>query len=684
MRPKSMAAAGLPFVFFGAAFLFGPLLQLDYLAMMPGNLGDARLNNYFLEHFYLSFSEGLSSLWHLPFFFPFPYVIGFSDNLFGAAPIYALARWGGGDSDTAFQMWFLFAYLANFIAARYALKRLGAGDIGATLGSLIFTFALPVTAHAGHAQLHYRFGLPLAVAYFANFLSRKEWRFFLVACAWMTWQFYCGIYIGFFTALMLAAQFVIYILFAFGASRKDVARAGTDFLEGWKKQERTEKIVFLIFLFFLVVLLILLFFPYLRVSHLYGAKRTWEEIEAMLPRPQSYFLADASALWSSLSKDMGSNIPMRHEHQMFLGVVPLLLAAIGVAIGMQTGYGDRIFFPLLAGTIVVVIALTIYVDGYSLWYFFYFFPGASAIRAMSRIDLALLFPIAYLSAISIDKFNFSKNGRYALFILLLPLLVFEFSSTKMETTPKSEWRMRLVQAEARIQQPLQKDSILFMAQQTGIFFVDELDAMWVALQHRVRTLNGYSGGLPPGFAVEYGHDCSELPKRVLSYLIFKRDPGNTRLYQNLMSRMVPVGFLDCNQNWMSTPPRVTSATRIYTKEEIGSLRYQIDRKFENENITYVAVRIMNSGQTNFSAHSSIGRPLRLSWRFLDRQGKPASGFETRKDLPADIPPLGELSMQIPVESREKFSKDVLELTLVQEGEFWAHDVGVPVARFSWN
>lgn len=244
--------------------------------------------------------------------------------------------------------------------------------------------------------------------------------------------------------------------------------------------------------------------------------------------------------------------------------------------------------------------------------------------------------------------------------------------------------MRLVQAEARIQQPLQKDSILFMAQQTGIFFVDELDAMWVALQRRVKTLNGYSGGLPPGFAVEYGHDCSELPKRVLSYLIFKRDPGNTRLYQNLMSRMVPIGFLDCDKNWMSTPPRVTSATRIYTKEEIGSLSYQIDRKFENEHITYVAVRIMNNGQTNFSAHSSIGRPLRLSWRFLDRQGKSASGFETRKDLPADIPPMGELSMQIPVESREEFSKDVLELTLVQEGEFWAHDVGVPVARFSWN
>ncbi|WP_454904893.1 hypothetical protein [Variovorax gossypii] len=684
MQPKSMAAQGLPFVFFGAAFFFGPLSQLDFLAMMPGNLGDARLNNYFLEHIYLFFFEGSNSLWHLPFFSPFPYVLGFSDNLFGAAPVYAMARWIVGDADTAFQIWFLFAYLANFIAARYALKRLDAGDVGATLGSLIFTFALPVTAHAGHAQLHYRFGLPLAAAFFASFLTQKDWRFFLVACIWLIWQFYCGIYIGFFTALLLVAQLAVYLLLAVGGSKKGLAMVWADFSDGWKRLEKKEKILFLIFLFSLAFLLALLFFPYLRVSRLYGAKRTWQEIETMLPRPQSYFLADASAWWSNLSRGLGSDIPMRHEHQMFLGILPLLLAALGFIFGIQAGRGEKDFFPLLAGSLAVVVVLTIYVSGYSIWYFFYRFPGASAIRAMSRIDLAILFPVAYLSALAVDELSVSRKRRLAVGALLFSLLVLESSSTKMDVSFKSEWRLRLVQADARIQQPLQSDSIIFMAQETSTFFVDELDAMWVALHRRVKTLNGYTGGLPPGFAVEYGRDCSELPRRVLSYLIFKRDSENIRLYQNLMSRVVPIGFLGCEKNWVITPPRVTSAARPYSREEIGSLHYEVKKKYESGNKAHIEIRIVNNGETNFSALSSVGWPLRLSWRFLDREGEHVAGFEARKDLRTDIPPKGEISMQIPVEHPVEVLKSILELALVQEGEFWAHDVGVPVARPSWN
>ena len=180
-------------------FFFVPMSQLNGFLLMPGDIGDARLNNYFLENIFKFFTGHVDSLWQMSFFNPFPYVIGFSDNHFGSAPVYLIVRVFGIEPDTSFQIWFLCGYLFNFAGAYFALRYLKGSVIASTIGALIFTFALPVSAHANHAQLHYRFALPLAITFFAIFLDSKQWRNLLIAHAWLVWQFYCGVYIGFFT-----------------------------------------------------------------------------------------------------------------------------------------------------------------------------------------------------------------------------------------------------------------------------------------------------------------------------------------------------------------------------------------------------------------------------------------------------------------------------------------------------
>lgn len=682
MKARVTAAMALPFVLFAVAFFASPFGTLGHLTLMPGNVGDARLNNYFLENIYLFFSAGSTSLWNPPFFYPFPYVLGFSDNLFGAAPVYAIARWISGEPDTAFQVWFLFAYLANFVSARYALKRLAISDLGASLGALIFTFALPVTAHAGHAQLHYRFGLPLALAFFANFLVEKRWRLLLAACAWTTWQFYCGIYIGFFTVLLLAAQSVVYLLIQLTSAKGVSAATWSSFRQSWTAQGGWNRVAFFLGMLVLAGLLLVLFYPYLRVSRMYEAKRTWDEISTMLPRPQSYFLADASRLWASPNSTVFSGIPMRHEHQMFVGMVPLLLALCGLVVGLRSTERQRVL--LLGGSLLVAIAATLYIGGYSLWYLFHKLPLASAIRAMSRFDLAILFPVAYLAALAIDWLRARIGGKSLILFVLFPLVVFEFSSTNIDVSSKTVWRQRLSQADARIQQLLSKDAILFMSQRSDSFSSDELDAMWVALRRGVKTLNGYSGGLPPGFAVEYGDDCAEAPRRVIAYMTFKHAATDVSLYKALMSRVVPVGFAGCDTKWFSGPPPLTAATRVYTKEELRQLHYEITGRNRDDNGTYVDVRIDNNGDNVFSARSAVGRPLRFSWRFLDTNGNPASNFEKRRDLQFDVPAHGEARVRIPIESAMQIEGGTLEVSLVQEGEFWAHDIGVPTARYVWK
>ena len=61
-------------------------------------------------------------------------------------------------------------------------------------------------------------------------------------------------------------------------------------MQSWQEQWKV-----LLCLGLLLFALALLFYPYLRVSQLYGAKREWAEIALMLPRGQSYFFSDSPA-----------------------------------------------------------------------------------------------------------------------------------------------------------------------------------------------------------------------------------------------------------------------------------------------------------------------------------------------------------------------------------------------------
>jgi hypothetical protein len=541
-----------PTVAFIFAFIFIPVTQLEWLDHMPGDIGDARLNNYFLENIFQFLRGSTDSLWHMYFFFPFPYVIGFSDNLFGTSPVYVLVRFLGLNTDTAFQIWFLFGYIVNFVAAFYALRLVGVSSIASTIGALIFAFALPTSAHAWHAQLHYRFGLPLALVFFSSFLNTKAWRNFLVAGLWTVWQFFAGVYIGFFTLFLLATMTLTYLGYSRIKDRVSFISIASDFILSWRMQSKYQITFFLSSLLLLTLLLVILFFPYLQVSHLYGAKRSWDEIAMMLPRPQSYLLADASSLWSNRSAQMFRDLPMRHEHQMFIGLIPLLLALVGFFIGSRRKNGP--IFTLMIGMLGVSIAMTLYIGGLSLWYLFHKIPLASAIRAMTRIDQALLFPVAYLSAIAIDDFRMRFSwGKLTVLALIVPLLVSEAGLTSMGTSTKDSWRQRILLLDDTVPQNLPKDSVLFFAQRSGPPFADELDAMWVSLRRDKKTINGYSGLFPPGYDYEFTNDCSQLPKRILSFLEFSAQKENVDAYKEIMSRIVPIGFDNCDSSWWHSP-----------------------------------------------------------------------------------------------------------------------------------
>lgn len=534
-----------------SSFIFIPLKQFRSLTLMPGDLGDARLNNYFLETIYLRLTGELDSFWNMGMFFPFPLVGGFSDNHFGSAVFYVIPRYILGEPETAFQIWFLVGYLLNFAFAYLALRKLGMSTFGASVGAGIFAFALPTSAHAIHAQLHHRWALPMAIAAMSTFLKGGGSKWLGIAALWITAQFYIGIYSGFFTLLFTIAIMFSHLIIRVISFRKSNKSPREKLFRGFDYKSSA----------FLIAMLLTssagiagLFYTYYKVSLLYTGSRSWGEIVPMLPRPSSYFVADHSFLWRNLSSTF-EEIPLRWEHQMFVGLVPMVLFLLGAIIMFRTK--NRTAAEIYLATTLIVV-LTLFINDFSLWFFFHDVPLFSAIRAVTRVDQTLLFAVGYGSAMFLTWLGARqvrrKNVLNALMALIAILALLEAATGTIGTSEKNVWKERVASMAKKIPADLPKDSVLYFAQ-TDPWYAHELDAMWVALQAGKPTLHGYSGQAPPGWNFTYGRDCNSIPIQIASYQIWAQaHPTYAKDFDGLLSRITPIGFINCDYMFFHRNP----------------------------------------------------------------------------------------------------------------------------------
>ena len=664
---------------FIAAFILGPVRMLHGFDLMPGDFGDSRLNNYFLENIYQYILGNTPSLVHLNFFGLFPYVLGFSDNLFGASPIYLLSRAVTGESDTAFQIWFYFSYVANYFAAYYGLRLLGISPLAAIVGSLVFAFSLPVSGKIAHAQLGYRFCVPLVIAYFYLFLGCGNIRLFLYSIAWLVWGFYCSIYIGSFTSLFLVVMLFVFLVISSFRNKTHLLL----YFDYWKSIPLSTWLLYGFVLVLLAGAMAILMYPYLMASSLYGFKRDYSEILSMLPRMQNYLFSDRSLIWGTYSALLHEHYSFRHEKQLFIGVIPLLLLLASIFV--KNARSKMIYLVILGALCIAVLITLKFGQQFSLWEYFAKLPLLDSLRATGRIILVLLFPIAYLCAVSI-QFLERRPGmvsRLLLLLLVMSLVMESMASNRHVAFPKSEWRARIAREELRLPKDIPSNAILFFAQKEGAstHHLDELDAMWISMLHSRSTLNGYSGNFPPGHRLDFGTNCIELPLRVIAYLNFMQQLNGSK-YSEMMHRVMPIGFENCQNDWLSVGPKITVSTKPYSDQEFKELSIQyLNSKQVNDRLL-LTVDIKNNGAIPISGFSTSGHPISLSYRLLDKSGQPIGGWDPRYPLLADIPAKGALNFQfeIPIAIPDP---GFIEFSLVQEGIFWSHDVGVTPKRISW-
>jgi len=664
----------IPLGAFLVGFLAFPVRVLGGFSNIPGNLGDSRLNGYLLENIYQFLIGGSPSLWNLGMFAPYPYILGFSDNLFGAFPAYLLPRILTGDPSLSMVVWWYIGWIANFVAAYLALRKLSLERIGATVGAMVFTFALPLANYTFNwVQLDYRFGLPLAIAAWVVFLRRKSWSQLVVAAGWTVWQFYCTIYVGVFTLTLLLCITAAHLVVAlFTSGLKGLVTGFTEYRSSIVSLGRRRIAWLGGALLSLAAAMVALMWPYLQVTRIYGSVRAYSEILGMLPTARSYFLSDDSWFWAGMSAQVLTQ-PMRWEHQNFPGAVVIALGLVGIVAGVRRKI-DRTFAMMLLGLAAVGV-LTFAFHGHSLWRFMSELPVFSAIRAVARIIVAMLFLFGYLAGYGADAL-FSKGktiGRVALALLAVALVV-EFACVTPGITPRAKWQAYDAAINARIPKNLPPDAILFIAQTDNVWYESEVNAIWGALQARRQTINGYSGNFPAGFDPFFGTACSELPHRVLAYLSFSGKSGDVDAYRALMARMVPVGFTDCDPTWWTDPPATTKSTTDLSTAQLAAVTLTKGSASTSTGVPHGMVTVTNTMSTTLPADGT--HPLRIGWRYVDATGTPLTGYDGRATLPFDLKPGASVDVFLSLDPSLAVKGRSIQVTLIQEGLMRATDVGV--------
>jgi len=534
-------------LFAGLWFIVISPLGPDF-SRIPGDLGDARFNNYILEHDYRWLTGQDSSLWSAPFFYPYPLTLTFSDNHIGSIPFYSFFRWISLDRESTFQAWYILSYILNFCAAAFVLSKFGLTSLSVAIGSFFFTFGLPQISQEFHVVLFYRFCIPLACYYFYEFAQKADIKLLSFALFWVIWQFYFSIYLGFFLGLFLLTLTIGLSLIENGTIREKICFWPDVIHRSLKNTKKSRRIVNGLAIFILIILLFYLFRPYLLASEQYGFSRSSDEIQKMLPQVQSYFSCVHSLIWRDSSIELLKQIPAYQvEHQLFIGVSALAMIILGLVFRFKSKREKMSF--IFMGSVGFLVIFTLNIDGFSLYHLIWRLPGINSIRAVSRIILVLMWPIALFIAVQMDAFmRIPRKKVITTFIgiFLFSGMICESSFFNHSTFEKSEAisRVRVLHEQITLDKLPDNPILISVYPDSKEWYVDELDAMLLAQDLGWPVMNGYSGNFPPGYGSSTS--CDSASSRVREYLDFTKS-SNESFYNETMNRIVTIRSEDCKQ-----------------------------------------------------------------------------------------------------------------------------------------
>lgn len=471
----------------------------------PGDLGDGRLNLYFLEHNFQFLTGEVSSFWDVPFMYPEKNVLAYSDNLIGSAPFYCIFRFLGFDIYNSYLFWYLTITILNYLCAYYFIKYVFKNNYVAVIGAFIFAFSIALQSQLTHAQTFPRFAIPLVFLAAYKFNESYNLKYFSYTLLVLVYQFYCGIYLG----LMLAIPTTIYL---FWILVKGI------FIEHSIKINYKWLIKVSLICLLTIALLSILLYHYLQRKNSPSYNHYLNVLETV-PTITSYVTSQkGSLIWDYLN-NLSNSKPGFWDHQIFTGGISTICFLIFSFILLKKLINCK--FKLhktthqiqlgLIGLITFLIFLNI--NQFSFYYFIYKLPGYSAMRSITRIiNIELLFFAVAVAYIFNLLFNKIKHWQFIVFAFLFTIIIFDnyFNSNYSYKTTISIAKNRILPFKKTLQH-LTKHSVIsyepinYNGSTNPIYL--HLDAMFLAQEFKLNCINAYTGNSPSAFK-EYLNNLS--------------------------------------------------------------------------------------------------------------------------------------------------------------------------------
>jgi len=478
----------LLFLALGLGLCFHPVF-LSGFRHVPAYSIDPRLCIYIMEHSFqwLAGNPLHADFWSPPIFYPAQNVLGFCDALTGYNWMYWPFRFAGVSPTTSYSIWMILNCVLNFGLMYAGLRRLVRLNVpAACTGAYVFAFGIPRMAQLVHPQLLSQGYVLVMVAGLFLLLSpgRRQWLGWLCISAGAVLQFYSGFYHLWLAGVCLSV-FVLTALII-----PDCRRPVLNMF----KHPAPLVLLPLALLFMWPLLNV-----YLGVLDTVGA-RPREEIESMLPNLKSWlYVSHANVLYGWLYQKFPSLIPdeMTHEHVIGLGLITTITAWAGFIRWRHNAWARVTLITL----VIMLVLSWNYSEQWNMWFFVAdHVPGASAIRAVSRIAIALLVVFSAGLAYAIHRMPPSiwRNGLILLIVLEQWMVIPAY-----DPTPIAE-RVTAVAEKARaINQPFFMSKLVGPDYKRGGEMEFHMDAMWAGLEANIPVVNGYSGTIPPKWILLY-------------------------------------------------------------------------------------------------------------------------------------------------------------------------------------
>lgn len=490
----------------GFAFAIGLTLGLVFntfniigfdFSRVPGDLGDSRLNNYFLEHCHQFFIGNVENFWELPMMYPEKSAMTFSDNLLGTAPLYSFFRLTGFSRADSYQFWIILMSILNFTATFFVLQKIIKNPYASSIGAYIFAFSLALNSQLVTTQMYPRFPIPLAILMLYYFHEKLNPKYFFLALFILVYQFYAVIYHGFFLAVIVMIVTSLVLI-----SKRGIL------LE--KLREKTWLIKMAGSVIINLALLMLLMYPYYQRSLISGTN-LYENIFTTLPTVVSFFYSPTNSFsWESLAH-VADHYPLFYIHFLFSGIFAtgtwfifavLLIVGIFKSKIIKGLVPDQRIRILLYSGLIFFLIFTRWGD-FSLYKLFFNIPGFGAIRNLCRMINFHLFFYGLTFAIA-SLAIFKKSGKYSatVFILMIGLIAIDNHTMDFKhiSSEKAYRESRSDKLVAKLQH-LPKGSVFSYEPDSLIDYthVYHLDAMLAAQELGMKCVNGYSGNQPAHF-----------------------------------------------------------------------------------------------------------------------------------------------------------------------------------------